>query len=105
MKKTGLLKCILLLTIVFNGIYLHGQSISGIINSYYKVTGINTLTNGLTLSGTGGLTPGSKILIIQMKGANINSSNSAAFGNITAINNTGNYEINEICAVVDRIFF
>ncbi len=34
-----------------------------------------------------------------MKGAAINNTNSAAFGNMTAINNAGNYELNTICGI------
>lgn len=75
------------------------QSVSGIINSYYKVTGVNIVPNTLTVSSAAGLTPGLKILIIQMKGAVINSSNTSSFGDITSVGNAGNYEINYICGI------
>jgi stage V sporulation protein SpoVS len=75
------------------------QSISGVINSYYRVTAINTVTNKLTLNTVAGLTVNTKVLLIQMKGADINNSNTASFGDINAINNAGNYEINYICAI------
>jgi hypothetical protein len=76
-----------------------GQNISGVVNSYHKVTAINTTTNTLTLSSAAGLSPGVKVLIIQMKGATIDNSNSASFGNVTAIGNAGNYEFNYVCGV------
>ena len=76
-----------------------GQNISGVVNTYYKVTGINTTTNTLTLSSAAGLSPGIKILIIQMKGAAIDNANAASFGNITSVGNAGNYEFNFICGV------
>src|SRR5688572_19692136 len=74
-----------------------GQMISGIVNSYYKVTSINTVTNNLTLPSTAGLQHGTRVMIIQMKGAGVNNTNSASFGDITAINQAGNYEINTVC--------
>jgi hypothetical protein len=76
-----------------------GQSISGVVNSYYQVTAINPLANVITVSNATGLTAQSRVLLIQMKGATINGSNSASYGNITAINNAGNYEMNTICSV------
>jgi len=83
-------------------LFLQGnsQSVSGVINTYHKVTAINTLTNTLTVSSPAGLSPGQRILIIQMKGATINVTNSASFGNMVAINNAGNYELNTICSIV-----
>ncbi|HYJ37087.1 MAG TPA: T9SS type A sorting domain-containing protein [Chitinophagaceae bacterium] len=77
----------------------YAQNISGVVNSYYRVTAINVPTSTLTLNTTAGLTPSSKVLIIQMKGATIATSNDVSFGNITAINNAGNYEINTVCGV------
>jgi hypothetical protein len=76
-----------------------GQTISGIINTYHRVRAINTVTNNLTLDITTGLSVGTRVLIIQMKGATINNSNSSSFGNINAINNAGNYEFNYICGI------
>ena len=75
------------------------QSVSGIINTYYKVTGVNIVPNTVTVSSAAGLTPGLKILIIQMKGASINSTNTPSFGNLTSIGNAGNYEFNYICGI------
>jgi Secretion system C-terminal sorting domain len=75
------------------------QSISGIVNSYYQVTAINTGSNFVTVSNSSGLTPKTRVLLIQMKGATIDASNSSSYGNITAINNAGNYEMNTICSV------
>ncbi|HEY0680122.1 MAG TPA: T9SS type A sorting domain-containing protein [Chitinophagaceae bacterium] len=75
------------------------QNISGVVNTYHKVTAINTTTNTVTLTSAAGLTPGVKVLVIQMKGATIDNSNSASFGNITAIGDAGNYEFNYVCSV------
>ncbi|HVM86712.1 MAG TPA: T9SS type A sorting domain-containing protein [Puia sp.] len=77
----------------------YAQSISGVVNSYYQVTAVNSATNTVTVSDATGLTANTRVLLIQMKGAAINSANSSSYGNITAINNAGNYEINTICSV------
>ncbi len=76
------------------------QTLSGVVNSYYQVTAINTGTNTVTLNNTTGLSPGDKILLIQMKGATIaNPAGSSTYGDITALNNAGNYEFNFVCTI------
>ena len=85
-----------MLCIVINA---KSQSISGIVNSYYQVTAINTSSNTITLSNSTGLTPKTRVLLIQMKGATIDQTNSSTYGDISAINNAGNYEMNTVCSV------
>lgn len=89
----------LLLIAFFCGNAAMGQSISGVVNSYYQVTAVNTISNSLSLNTTSGLSIGTKVLLIQMKGAVIDESNSSTFGNISSINNAGNYEFNYICSI------
>lgn len=82
--------------------------ISGIINTYYKVTAIAPGTingnsySGITLQSITGLAKGDKILIIQMKGAVIDETNSASFGNINNIGNAGKYEFSSICGFLNN---
>ncbi|MBS7229463.1 tandem-95 repeat protein, partial [Flavobacterium psychroterrae] len=111
-KKRGLNRLLVCLFLLFN---LHGFSqtnISGIVNSYFSVTAINqpvcapcdlTCVNTITVSSTAGLSIGDKALIIQMKGADINVSNSISGGAITAINNTGNYEFFQIKSIAGNV--
>jgi hypothetical protein len=75
------------------------QTASGVVNSYYQVTAINTTANSITVTNASGLTPGQRVLIIQAKGAAINGANASTFGTITAINDAGNYEFNTICTI------
>ncbi len=75
------------------------QTISGIVNNYYQVTAINTINNTVTLNTTSGLNNGSKVLLIQMKGAVIDASNASTFGNISSISSAGNYEFNYVCNI------
>ncbi|MCS6824373.1 MAG: T9SS type A sorting domain-containing protein [Cytophagaceae bacterium] len=74
-------------------------SISGVINNYTKVTAVNTGCNSVTVNSVAGFSAGARVLIIQMKGATIDVMNGPTYGNITAINNAGNYEIAEILGI------
>jgi len=77
----------------------NAQNASGVVNSYYQVTAVNTTTNTVTVDDATGLFPGQRVLIIQMKGASINSSNASTYGDITAIGDAGNYEFDYICSI------
>lgn len=86
-----------------------GQTISGIINRYYNVTAIisNGTYNsysytGITLDNIADLSAGDRVLIIQMKGAAIDETNSSAFGNINSIGNAGKYEFASICGFLNN---
>lgn len=86
-----------------------GQTISGVINSYHKATAIinngtyNTYSySGITLQSISGLSTGDRVLIVQMKGATINSTNGSSFGNITDIDNAGKYEFSSICGFLNN---
>ena len=80
---------------------LHAQTsfINGIVNSYYKVTEILPDNDGVRVSNPSGLSQYDKVLIIQMKGATINTTNTVNFGDTTSLNNAGNYEIATICSI------
>ncbi|OJJ17438.1 hypothetical protein BKI52_26565 [marine bacterium AO1-C] len=85
------------LILVAIGISASSQNINGVVNSYARVTAINTGTNVVTIDNISGsivdFDAGEKVLLIQMKGAAINGTNTASFGDITAYNNAGNYEM------------
>jgi hypothetical protein len=72
-------------------------NISGIINSYATVSNISG--NTLTISSSAGISAGDLILIIQMKGASMDESNTASFGDIISYNDAGNYEFLKVCAI------
>ena len=88
-----------ILSLIFPVAFCTAQNISGQVNAYYSVTAINTAPARVTLTSTAGLTPGTRVIIMQMKGATIDVTNTANFGNINAINNAGNYEINTVCSI------
>ncbi len=78
-------------------------NISGIINKYAAVTAIDFCNNNVTVNSTTGFFVGQKVMIIQMKGADIATSNNAAFGDITDYKGCGNYEIDEIKTISGNV--
>lgn len=92
------------LLICFTGIYSQ-EIIHGVINDY--TSGIaSTCSNSIITTDASAFSSGDIVLIIQMKGAEVNESNSASFGSITNYHNTGKYEFNTIGSVIDNeIFF
>lgn len=87
----------LALCLTFAGTVVYSQTISGVVNSYARVTAINTGTNVVTIDNLNGsiidFDAGKKVLLIQMKGVSIEGTNTSSFGNITNYNNAGNYEM------------
>ncbi|MDD3875908.1 MAG: hypothetical protein PHT69_04765, partial [Bacteroidales bacterium] len=78
---------------------LISQNISGIINSYYPVYQIDYCANSAFVSNAAGLNVGDKVLIIQMQGAEIDTTNTISSGTILNIADAGNYEY----AIIDDI--
>ena len=101
------MKSNLLLSLLFFvcfSLNLFTQTISGIINIYTPVTVIGC--NTLTVVSSVGYNVGDTVLIIQMKGAEVDTiSNTAAFGSILNINEAGNYEFNIIQSVNGNTIF
>jgi hypothetical protein len=71
-------------------------SIGGIINSYTPIISLLTCENKIIVEDANSFNVGDTVLMIQMKGAVIDSTNTASFGTITNYNNAGNYEINYV---------
>lgn len=72
------------------------QGISNIINEYTPIISLDDCTNKLTVEDASKYNAGDTVLIIQMKGAVIDSSNSTSFGSIVDYKNAGNYEFNYV---------
>lgn len=69
-----------------------------IINKYAAVLSYSSC-NTLQVDSTNGFNVGDTVLMIQMKGAIVDSSNTLNFGDILNYNNCGNYEYNVISAI------
>lgn len=83
----------------------YAQSISGIINTYTAVTNIpvcnpcSNTCNYVDVTSTAGFAVGDKVLVIQMKGATTDLSNTATFGTIQSVGNGGLYEYKTIASL------
>jgi hypothetical protein len=81
-------------------------NISGVVNTYYRVVEVIPAKACVRLNTTVGLAYGDKTMLVQMKGATINTTNTSAFGDTTSLNNAGNYELGTVCYVIgDSVFF
>ncbi|HET6766402.1 MAG TPA: T9SS type A sorting domain-containing protein [Chitinophagaceae bacterium] len=79
-------------------------NISGTVNSYHKVLGVSSIA--AKLDDVSGLSYGNTVLLIQMKGAGINTANNSSFGDTVSLNAAGNYEVATICSVSnDSVYF
>ncbi|MBO9702422.1 MAG: T9SS type A sorting domain-containing protein [Sporocytophaga sp.] len=99
------MRFILYLSLIFS--YPAFSQISGVINTYAKVTVIDETCNSVTIAPASGFSVGDKVLIIQMKGAQIDQNNSTAYGNLTGtgLGSAGNYEINEVAAINGSVLY
>ena len=98
---------VIILLCIFSPGFSQTTNISGIINTYHSVIGVDGTKSALKLDDVSGLAYGNTVLIIQMKGATINTTTtSSSFGNVSALNEAGNYEIATICSVSnDSVYF
>jgi Secretion system C-terminal sorting domain len=96
-----------ILLFLFN--HAAAQSLSGVVNRYYKVIGINAATHVVKVDNASYLASKQRGLLIQMKGADINQATPASnssWGNITSINNTGKFELVTVCGLnADSVIF
>lgn len=80
-------------------------AISGVVNTYYPVLEIIPAKACIRVSSTAGLGVNDPILLIQMKGATISTTNNSSFGTVSALNEAGNYETGTICSIIgDSVF-
>lgn len=79
--------------------------ISGIVNTYHKVIEIIPAKACVRVADISGLDVNSIVMLVQMKGAAINTTNTSAFGDTTTLNGAGNYEIGTVCYIIgDSVF-
>lgn len=101
-KKSFLLSCLLASFFGLSGI---AQSLSGIVNSYARVTTYDTCDMRFKITDTTGFRPNMRVLLIQMNGAATNGGNSSAFGAVDALNSVGKYEMNFIDSIAGKDVF
>ena len=67
-----------------------------VVNKYTEVLAFDICANSITVADAAEFTTGDTVLMIQMKGAVIDTSNTSTFGTILNYGNAGNYEFNYI---------
>jgi hypothetical protein len=80
-------------------------SVSDIVNAYTEVLSYSSCGNAFKVGNTDEFKNGDEVLIIQMKGATVDNTNSRDFGRILNYNNAGNYEFNTIASKKDDKIF
>lgn len=101
----GISVVVCLLVISDSHLFCQTDTIGGVINRYTNLLYIECTNNSaIVVQNPYGFKAGDKILIIQMKGADVNVSNSSSCGGITSYNNAGNYELATIDEVNGKSF-
>lgn len=67
-----------------------------VVNDYTEVLAFDACKNEITVANASAFKVGDTVLVIQMKGVVIDTSNTAAFGTILDYKNASNYEFNYI---------
>jgi Secretion system C-terminal sorting domain len=81
------------------------SNISGVVNTYHQVIEIFPSKSCLRVANPAGLTVNKMVMVLQMKGASINTANNSSFGDTTSLNGAGFYEVGTICYIIgDSIF-
>jgi hypothetical protein len=106
--KKAILKCLYVLTAVslFTFKCIGQTNIGGIINTYTKVISLPSSCTcpsvncaSATVASAAGFAANDFVLIMQMKGARADSSNTIAHGDIINLYDAGNYEFDTICSI------
>jgi hypothetical protein len=103
-----IMKCLYLLTAIsFLPFKSIGQTnIGGVINTYAKVTGLPTSCScpssncsSATVVSASGFAANDFVMLMQMKGARADSSNTSSHGSIINLYDAGNYELDTIASI------
>jgi hypothetical protein len=91
---------IIFLILIFHSLFSYSQTnISGVVNTYHRVLEVIPAKACVRLNTVAGLARLQKVLVIQMKGASVVTTNNSSFGDTTSLNNAGNYEVAVICSL------
>lgn len=80
-------------------------NITGVINTYTPVLSQGPCANVITVGNSAGFSVGDTVLIIQMQGALIDQTNTAAYGTITNYNGAGSFEKGEIQSIAGNTIY
>src|ERR1700712_4547894 len=77
------------------------QNISGIVNNYASVNNISG--TGISVASAAAFRQGDKILLIQMKGATIDQTNTSTFGDLLSMGGAGTFEFLRVSAIIGNV--
>lgn len=83
---------------IFANVKAQQLNLSGVVNNYTAVTHIVSSCR-VRVSTPQLFFQGQPVMLIQMKGADINKTNTSSFGDLTNLNNAGRYELNYIDSI------
>ena len=87
-----MLRLLFFLALFISGQLFGQTSLSGIVNTYAKVTAIDYCESKLIIDNTGGFSAEGLVILIQMKGATIQEGDNSNFGDLQDIGSAGLYE-------------
>lgn len=87
----------LFISFLLTQFYVFTQDMSGIVNSYARVTTIGSCA--LQVDTATDFQKGDIVMLVQMKGGTIDQTNTANFGDILTFEQVGQFEVNEIAAI------
>lgn len=98
--------CYSFIAFIFSGAASQTTNISGIVNTYHRVIEVVPSKACIRVADPTGLNVNTLVMLVQMKGATINTTaSSSAFGDVSSLNGAGNYEIGTICYIIgDSVF-
>lgn len=79
------------------------NSLAGIVNSYTPILLISGCS--IEVADASDFAVGDRVVIIQMKGAIVDTTNTASFGDILSLNNCGNYEFSHVSGISGNTIF
>ncbi|MCB0839778.1 MAG: hypothetical protein KDD99_24070, partial [Bacteroidetes bacterium] len=93
-------KIFLLLSLFPAFFSLSSAQISGVINQYSEVISIDYANSSVEVADPGFFNVDDRVLLIQMKGAQMVTTNNSFFGDVSNINGAGIYEMATVCDVI-----
>jgi hypothetical protein len=102
---TKMMCAFLLCTFFSSSLFSQTTNIFGIVNTYHRVIEIIPSKSCVRVADITGLDVNSYVMLVQMKGATIDQTNTAAFGTVGNMNEAGMYEIGTVCYIIDDSVF
>lgn len=100
MKALGFATILLLLAV--ETVSAQKSFIGGVVNQYTPVRDIDYCTNTIEVDNVFPFQVGDRVLLIQMKGAEVNTNDNNNYGQVIDLRGAGNYEFHDIKSITNR---